>query len=80
MNLLKHAILVVILMGAGACARDHHAAVEQICTTTKCLRGDVQYSSCRFAQECVERRGAAVEPKVDAAAVSLQILGEVTAM
>ena len=31
-------------------------------------------------RECVERRGVAVEPQVHAAAVSLQILGEVTAV
>ena len=73
-------VLVVILMRAGACARDHHAAVEQIFTTTKRLRRDVEHSSSRFAQEGVERRGVAVEPQVDAAAVAFEVLREVTAM
>jgi hypothetical protein len=69
--------LVVSIRGS---TRNHDATKKQICTTTKRLRRDVEHSSCRFAQECVERRGVAVEPQVDAATISLQILGEVTAM
>ena len=37
-------VLVVILMRVGACARDHHAAVEQICTATEGIRRDVEHT------------------------------------
>ena len=58
----------------------HDAAEEQICTAAERLRRDVLYSSCRFAQQRVERRGVAVEPQVDAAAVAFEVLREISAM
>ena len=53
---------------------------KQICTTTKRFRGDVEHSRSRFAQQRVERRGVAVEPQVDAAAVAFEVLGEISAV
>ena len=47
----------------------HDAAVEHYGAAAERLRSNIQYSTFRFAQECVERRGVAVETQVDAAAV-----------
>jgi hypothetical protein len=69
--------LVVSIRGS---TRNHDATKKQICTTTKRFRGDVQYSSSRFAQQRVERRGVAVEPQVDAPAVAFEVLREISAV